>query len=124
VARLEKMREQFAGTAEFVFVYIKEAHPEDEWDAPVNKEKGIVFNQPKTFDERMKLAKTFVTKMDIETPTLVDDITNIGNACYAAWPERIYVIGTDGRIAYKGGMGPFKFDPDELEEFLNANYGA
>jgi hypothetical protein len=28
------------------------------------------------------------------------------------------VIDTDGRIAYKGGMGPFGFDTDELEEFL------
>lgn len=46
------------------------------------------------------------------------DIRNTANACYAAWPERLYVIGTDGRIAYKGGMGPFEFDTDELEQFL------
>ncbi len=39
-------------------------------------------------------------------------------ACYAAWPERLYVVGTDGRIIYKGGMGPFYFDPDEVEEIL------
>ena len=118
------MSEQFAEVAEFVFVYIKEAHPEDEWDAPVNSERGIVFNQPKTFEERMDLAKTFVTEMHVASPTLVDDMSNIANACYAAWPERIYVIGTDGHIEYKGGMGPFRFDPGDLEDFLNENYGS
>ena len=56
--------------------------------------------------------------MDLEAPTLVDDIRNTANACYAAWPERLYVIDTDGRVAYKGGMGPFQFDTDELEGFL------
>jgi hypothetical protein len=122
VARLEKMREDFASIAEFVYIYIKEAHPEDEWQAPSNTESGIVFDQPKTIEDRMRLAQTFVAKMEVETPTLVDDMSNIANACYAAWPERIYVIGSDGRIAYKGGMGPFRFDPDELEDFLNSNY--
>jgi hypothetical protein len=43
-------------------------------------------------------------------------------ACFAAWPERMYVIGTDGKIVYKGKMGPFKFEPKELEEFLKKNY--
>ena len=31
------------------------------------------------------------------------------------------VVGT-GRIVYKGGMGPFKFDTDELEEFLDTTH--
>lgn len=56
--------------------------------------------------------------MDVETQTLLDDIDNTAMACYAAWPERLCIIGTDGRILYKGGMGPFYFDPDEVEEIL------
>ena len=56
--------------------------------------------------------------MDVETETLLDDIDNTAMACYAAWPERLYVIGTDGRIIYKGGMGPYYFDPGEVEEIL------
>jgi len=30
-------------------------------------------------------------------------------------PERLYVIGKHGRIAYQGGMGPMFFRPDEWE---------
>ncbi len=43
-------------------------------------------------------------------------------ACYAAWPERFYVIDTNGRIVYKGGMGPFYFDPDEIDEVLGEQF--
>ncbi len=123
MARLEELREQWEGRAEFLLVYIKEAHPEDEWQMDVNHEADVVYHQPKTVDERRELARLFVEKMGVEAPVLIDDIENTANACYAAWPERIYVIDTDGRIAYKGGMGPFYFDVDGLSRFLEVRYG-
>lgn len=103
-------------------MYIKEAHPDDEWQLESNEEQDVVYTQPRTFDERLELVQTFVDKMDVKLPTLVDDIRNTAMACYAAWPERLYVIDTDGTIAYKGGMGPFGFKPEELEEFLRDRY--
>ena len=65
----------------------------------------------------------FVTSMELKTTTYVDDIRNTAMACYAAWPERIYVVDTDGKIVYKGGMGPFSFDVDEVKDFLNERFG-
>jgi hypothetical protein len=118
VDRLDEIGKEMQGKIEMVFVYIKEAHPADEWQMESNEEDGVVFDQPRSDEERMVRAQAFVSEMDIEAPTLVDDIRNTANACYAAWPERLYVVDTTGRIAYKGGMGPFKFDTDELEEFL------
>ena len=117
------MREEWAPKVEFTYVYIKEAHPDDEWQMGVNIEDAVVYEQPKTFDDRLDLAKLFVDKMDVGTRTLVDDITNTANACYSAWPERIYVIDKGGTIVYKGGMGPFRFDTDELGNFLDERYG-
>ncbi len=116
--RLEEIRVELADEIELVYIYIKEAHPSDEWQMDSNEEDGVVFPQPRNDTERRLRAQAFVTEMEVEGLTLVDDIRNTANACYAAWPERLYVIGTDGRIAYKGGMGPFDFDTDELEEFL------
>ncbi len=118
MARIEELRQQYAGAAEFVYVYIKEAHPEDEWQTESNRKAGVVFEQPRTMAERMRLANTFVSEMGVESLTLVDDLHDTANACYAAWPERIYVVDTSGKIAYKGGMGPFFFDPEELDAFL------
>jgi len=37
---------------------------------------------------------------------------------YAGWPERLYVIGTNGKITYAGDMGPMGFDPGSWEEAL------
>ena len=119
---MEEMREKYSSELEFLYVYIKEAHPSDEWQMDSNVEEDLVFTQPKTFEERMGLAQAFVTEMEIEGPVVVDEIDNIANACFAAWPERLYVIDTEGRITYKGGMGPFEFDTDELEEFIEDTY--
>ena len=45
---------------------------------------------------------------------------NPAEEAYAGWPERLYVIDESGTVAYKGRKGPFGFDPDELEAFLEA----
>ena len=42
---------------------------------------------------------------------VVDDLDDHVNMLYRAWPERIYVINLKGEIAYKGGIGPWGFDP-------------
>jgi hypothetical protein len=124
LAEIEALRERFLGAVEFVIVYIKEAHSDDEWQMESNREGQVVYEQPKTFEARMELAKAFVDRMEVKTPTLVDDIRNTALACYSAWPERIYVIDSGGTIAYKGGMGPFYFKPVELAEFLQSKFGG
>ena len=118
MAEIEKIREDFQEQVELVLVYIKEAHPGDEWQTDSNVESNVVFDQPKTFEARMDLARTFLDRMEVKTEAFVDDIRNTAMACYAAWPERIYVIDREGRIAYKGGVGPFYFEPEELREVL------
>ena len=61
------------------------------------------------------------TKLELEElPTLVDDVDDAVNAAYAAWPDRLYLVDVDGRIAYHGGRGPFGFAPDELEAAIRA----
>ncbi len=51
-------------------------------------------------------------------PVLVDNMDDLVSEAYDAWPDRLYLVGKDGRIAYHGGRGPFGFDPDELEEAI------
>ena len=57
-----------------------------------------------------------MTKLELEElPALVDDVDDAVNSAYSAWPDRLYLVDVDGRIAYQGGRGPFGFAPDELE---------
>ena len=30
------------------------------------------------------------------------------------WPDRLYLVGVDGKVVYKGGRGPFGFRPADL----------
>jgi type I thyroxine 5'-deiodinase len=43
---------------------------------------------------------------------LLDDTVN---KAYSGWPDRLYLVGKDGQVAYKGGPGPSGFKPLELE---------
>ena len=107
---------------EFTFVYIKEAHPDDEWQMKANEDAEVIFDQPDHFDQRMDLAQTFVSAMDVGTRTLVDDMANTVDNAYAGWPERLFVV-ENGVIAYAGGQGPFGFEPDALARWLRKNIG-
>jgi hypothetical protein len=56
-------------------------------------------------------------------PTVVDGVDNAVADVYGGWPDRLYLIGTDGRIAYQGGEGPFGFKPEELERAIEQLLG-
>jgi hypothetical protein len=38
---------------------------------------------------------------------------------YAAHPDRLYLVDSDGRVAYAGGRGPWGFKPDELKAAMD-----
>ena len=48
----------------------------------------------------------------------MDKEDNKVNAAYAGWPDRMVVIGADGKVAYYGGKGPQGFKPQEVERWL------
>ena len=121
---MDEIRQKFENRAEFLTIYIKEAHPEDEWQMTSNEDQGVCYTQPLTLEDRVFIARDFVERFDYAIPLVVDPMENPAEDAYAAWPERLYVIGVDGRIAYKGKKGPFGFDPDELEAWLETNLQA
>lgn len=83
-----------------------------------NRKDKVVFQQPKSFTERMEAAKILVERLHYKAPVAVDSMDNLADTAYSAWPERLYVIAPGGRIVYKGGMGPFEFKPEEAEKAL------
>jgi hypothetical protein len=53
----------------------------------------------------------------------LDRLDDQVNRDYAAWPDRLYLVGRDGRIVYAGGRGPRGFQPDELEQAILQELG-
>ena len=99
-------------------VYIQEAHPVDAWQDEDNINEKIAVASPKDFGERCVVADTCATKLGIQIPSVIDDIQNSTELAYTAWPDRLYVIDGQGRIAYKSKPGPYGFKPDEVRETL------
>ncbi len=104
-------------------IYIREAHPTDGWATPKNQQDGINIANPTTEQKRAEIAATCTLKLGLSWPTLVDSMDDSTNKSYAAWPDRFYVVGTDGKIALKGGQGPAGFKANELEAFLQKHFG-
>ena len=84
----------------------------------------VCYAQPKTLEQRLAIANDFTKRFKFPLPFGIDDMSNAANDAYAAWPERLYVIDESGHIAYRGGMGPFNYNPAEVREWLAARYGA
>ena len=120
--RLQELYEQWRERVEFFVVYIQEAHPTDDWQVPINVSEGVLYEQTKTLDEREHVAEACALHLDLSIPTLIDSMDNSTDLAYAALPDRLYLIGVDGRIAYKSQPGPFGFRPDELEAALRSAY--
>lgn len=115
---LEKLYLRYKDRADFYMVYVREAHPQDGWNMESNSAKGITIAQPKSNSERQSVALTCQKHLDISVPMLVDTIDDSAGSAYSGMPNRLYVIDTQGKIAFKNARGPFGFAPRQLEQAL------
>lgn len=99
-------------------MYIREAHPQDEWQMKSNVDQNICYMQPRTFPQRVAIANDFVTRFHYPIPIAIDTMNDAADHTYGGWPERIYIIDESGRIVYRGGLGPFNYHPEEARAWL------
>lgn len=118
------MAKRYEGQVPFFLVYVREAHPVDGRQAPRNVRQGILVESAKTLADREATAEICIRKLDIRFPTLVDRMDNQVELAYAGWPDRLYLIGTDGRVVYKSAPGPAGFRPAELEAAIRRTIAA
>ena len=120
---LNRLYRDYRERVAFYVVYVQEAHPIDAWQMDVNVSDGVLVPTTKTDDERINVAGLCVTKLGIELPALVDESDDAVERAYTGWPDRLYVVDADGRIAYKSAAGPFGFRPSEVEAALKRLVG-
>lgn len=116
---------KYVNVADFMNVYIEEAHPTDGWAYKNN----IDIKHHKTFKERAKAAKILVDHVTKMAPdlaerviTAVDDMDDNATKDYGAVSERLYII-LDGIVVYEGGRGPPFYHISEVEEWLGKYFG-
>jgi thiol-disulfide isomerase/thioredoxin len=115
---VESVYERYKNDAHFLMVYVREAHPTDGWKMESNTRAGVTIKQPRTFDERVAVAGQFCKRLQTAMPVAVDEINDPVGHAYSGMPARLYVIDRAGKVAYKGGRGPFGFKAGEMEQAL------
>ncbi len=125
---LQNLYQEFSGQIQFIKVYIREAHPVDGWWFG----KGIMnmllnlsgskavrnLYDPKTIEERRAAAGDCEESLQFGIKTYVDEMDDVVNKAYAAWPTRLYLINIEGTVIYAGGLGPFGFKPSSLKQAI------
>ena len=108
----------------FVVVYICEAHPTDGWQVNMNIDDDALVATPTTDEERAAAATSCAIALKIELPVVIDPIDDPIASAYGAMPDRLYLVGTGGRVAFQGDEGPWGFDPKALEAAIEAELAS
>lgn len=124
-----EMHKHFKASCDFLCVYTAEAHAQDEWpissgryhdNIPVN-----FINQPKTTEERLQVAESFLQRYpDFTLPMVIDPVGEPFDQVYCAWPIRFYVLQSDAKaggapkLVYKAQPSDCSYDIGHLWTYL------
>ena len=116
------MYQEYKEVAEFRLIYIKEAHAAD-GRRPVPYAKQLNITEHDDYQERCTTAEMLFKDKSLTLPCLIDNMDDEVNKAYHAWPDRIFVVRSDGKLAVAADRGPWGFKPaldkavDWLKEF-------
>uniref|UniRef100_A0A4X2KI99 Iodothyronine deiodinase n=2 Tax=Vombatus ursinus TaxID=29139 RepID=A0A4X2KI99_VOMUR len=110
--QFQKLIEDFSSIADFLIIYIEEAHATDGWAFANN----IDIKQHRTLQNRMEAAQLLMDRKPL-CPIVLDTMDNQTSKKYAALPERFYVL-LEGKILFKGDPGPWNYHPEEVRAVL------
>jgi peroxiredoxin len=101
---LERLYRAYRDRADFLFVYIREAHG-----------RGAVV----PIHSRAAMQKA-MAEHNLSIPCVRD--SGAAEGAYDAWPKRLVVVGPDGRIVLDAGRGmPERWDLEEVEAWLRSH---
>jgi hypothetical protein len=120
---VDNVYRDFHDRAEFLFVYIREAHPDSVLSLVDDRRATILTKIPQavTYKERAETAVACSRTLNLKMPIAVDWIDNKVGRAYAGWPNRIVVVGTNGNILFASDPSPRGTDAMRLRDWLKQN---
>ena len=112
------MNRRYQDRVQFIGVYVREAHAADGAWPQADGQAACNELQPRTFEERIGVAQRCSKALNLTLPLLVDELNDRVGHAYSGMPDRLYIIDRQGKVAYKGGRGPFGFRVGEMEQSL------
>ncbi|MBI4455785.1 MAG: redoxin domain-containing protein [Acidobacteria bacterium] len=108
IASMEELARKYAGKANFYVLYVREAHP------------GQNYPAHRSFTQKLNYAHALERLEKVERTILIYDLEGTMNRDYGAMPNSVYVIGKDGIIAYRADWN----DLAQVERTLEAVLGS
>lgn len=113
---------EFSDRVDFVIIYTQEAHSSDghspyspvPYVPPENKAEGIAVSQPRTYQERMKLARECRRSLKLVSEVAVDTMDNATWKKYGGSPNCGYLVAPGGKVVLQQGL----FDAAEMRMAL------
>lgn len=113
LAAFQRVVRQYSDIADFLVIYIEEAHPSDGW---VSSDAPYQIPKHRCLEDRLNAARLMLTEVPGGN-VVVDNMENSSNAAYGAYFERLYIV-RDERVVYQGGRGPEGYRISELRNWL------
>ena len=116
--------EDFCDVADFLLVYIDEAHPSDGWAGPPAGPCSFSFRKHQNLEERMGAARQLLEHFALppQCHLVADCMDNNANAAYGVSNERVCIVH-QRKIAYVSGKGPFFYNLKEVRRWLERSSG-
>lgn len=116
--------EDFSDVADFLLVYIDEAHPSDGWVAPPMGSCSFNVRKHQNLEERLGAARKLIEQFSLppQCQLVADCMDNNANVAYGVSNERVCIV-QHKKIAYLGGKGPFFYNLKDVRQWLEQNYG-
>ncbi len=87
---LNELCDEYSGDdVQFLFVYVREAHP------------GEKLGPHKSLEDKVEAAEQFRQEEDVNIPIVVDEVNGKIHRKYGALPNPTYIIDKSGRVAFR-----------------------
>jgi tetratricopeptide (TPR) repeat protein len=118
-ADLKRIAAEYHDRVDFRLVYISEAHAGN-WQSTMNEKEGVDLAAPKNIAEKQDYAAMCLRKLELPFAVAVDGMDTAAERAYNAWPSRLYLVGSDGKVAYQTRLGELDFHPVDVERAIHA----
>jgi len=109
-----KIASSYKDDADFIFIYVSEAHPVDGW---YTASSPFSISNHQNLAERFEAAELLKGVVKDSVPIFVDNMKDEAALAYGALPERLYIV-RNGSVVFEGGGGPYFYSLEKMEKSL------
>ena len=108
IGGIKELYEEFGDEVQFLFVYVREAHPGDELPAHAS------------IKDKLHAAELLRDEDELEMPILLDELSGKVHKKYGGMPNPTFLIDRSGRIAYRSLSSRYEGLRTAIEELIEA----